>query len=560
MQREMNQALDTIKTGTNIQKAGAIGKLWYTLTDYTRRTLSALDQASSTMAEQYFREYYGAAQLRQRGMPAEDVRRMFLEANATGAAAAIEARSWGYSDEDARMHAVDATRQAFMQNLETRHGKDVAGAVMESAQKDAEMVLGLQTKTRVNPVTGKTEDLREGIPILANYSSKLFRHISSLRSDPNPGVRLAGLAMYGFVEIPYRITAYTMYWSPIGAMRWSAKKFGKLDWWQQSMATEAQMSTRLAQSLAGTFGLLALGALMSPTSDGDDDKDVALHITGEGPDRGDKAYRDAWLKSHRPWSVEIKVGDARLHLPYGRGTLEFLKPMLAMLGAMDDAALAGKHSSHANYPVELLGSYVSALWMGPSVGSIKSWARGLAGGSPAIMGSAAYAASSLIPFSGAMKGVERVFTDPPDRSSVSGAIFANLPVFRSAFTEPAINALGDPIDDTSAAGKAWYSGSPLLFRIPENDDNKVVYGLIMQHGQGPPTALRSSVERRYGPLSNEEWTSYMQIRGGYVKKLMLQNAKELGRMDATAFDHLLTRWSQDGAEDARRKLRLRPIR
>jgi hypothetical protein len=146
-----------------------------------------------------------------------------------------------------------------------------------------------------------------------------------------------------------------------------------------------------------------------------------------------------------------------------------------------------------------------------------------------------FAASGFVPWKGALNSVTRLFTNPIDRNSVSGAIYANTPIIGPLRGSIALNTFGDPMGDQTIAGRLYAAGVPVTVRFPAGLPNEKAYDVVMKMGRGPAPARRNDIEKIYGPVPDQQFYEFSKIRGQALKKAMSANAAKLMAMDQEAY-------------------------
>ncbi len=513
--------------------SSALPKLIFGSVDYVRRMLSSLTEAGMSMRAEYARTMFGAEALKRSGYSIADVHRLIEAGNAVKERAYDDAIAAGKSPLDAKVAALDALREAFTEGLAQKVGAKQAGLVETAARREADISVGRDA-----------EHLQDGF--LSNMGPNQFLSaLSRWRNNPESPwqAKIASYLAFGIVHTPYRILRAGASFSPYGIVRYAIHRNqirdGGASSFEQSMGTHYQERLMLAKSLAGTMLSAGLLSLFKPTKkDGTDDKEGNyLHVTGAGPDSSDKVYQDAWRKRHSPFAIEGKLFGQEFRFNYGKGLAEpFLFP-LSTVGAYDDHLLRlGQNAGKANPRsisdvVELASEYLGTLQQRGAFIGLKNagdlFSR-VSNGRPATIASVATGtAANAIPWNRFFQTSGKFFMDLPDKSSVRAAIIANLPVVPAFESKPALNGLGDPLGDDTIAGKSWFAGAPVVMRIPQTGQNKLVYDLIRQKQQGPPTPVRSNIERIYGPLSDAQWYNFVKGTGQAVKMRIAMDAPEL---------------------------------
>lgn len=556
LKQMMENGLKDMRDG---HKAQGAAKVFYGAQQFVFRTLSSLDQAWRTVEREYKTALFSSKALKDAGYSREAIAQLSDGAVALKRLAYEDAIARGLSEQDARVRSHDAVLDAWWDGLSERTKPSKATDVAKSARREADLVAGL-----------KSEGLKETSEgMLSQPINKFMEYFSSGLTDPSPYVRIGTRMMFGVVNVPFRTLRSGANFSPYGLVRYAVHKgrtgAGKETLWKQSYGNEAQARQRLNEALAGTAVMMLLPVLTSSTAEDDDKKQFGVFVTGKGPDASDRIVRDAWLKKYRPYSIIVKSGDKYGVMPLSRGG-ESVLWATAMAGALDDYYLRAKHNVGVRQPkdlsetAEVAGSYFQSM---AQRGIFSTFSRLGELGSPrsgkplsGAASAAAYTAGPLVPYKGAMDSFTRVLSDPVDKSSISGALLANTPVAGGVFGQPAVNALGDPIDDRTPFGKAIREGSPVAIKV--QNPQSPAYQLILKHGQGPTTPTRGQTEAVYGTLSNQQWYELSKQAGRAVKAFMEKEAQWLNGLNAKDFNDAMTRISTDARANAAVDMGLAP--
>jgi hypothetical protein len=330
---------------------------------------------------------------------------------------------------------------------------------------------------------------REGVP---GFLGGIARKLNDFKDD-HPSLGL----VVPFVNLPANVANEFLNWTPIGiwrgrdALPWrdpnrtaavedmykDVPGFAKLvesggvsDSELRDMAYEY-----LAKGVIGTLGMAALGAI---TVANKDNPDAPLAVTGAGP--SDAAHRDQ-LRATGWQPYALKVGN--MYFQYQASPW---KSALGLIGGLSDQIKYGKED-----PAEGLFNAIVNVGLQDSLSTITdaSFLQGL----QAVMAMSGHGreaamnvnqflsqeASSLamIPFGGTgTRQIYRAFepqTFGANYRDVGEMILRNIPVLNSAFLQPKLNVLGEPVDI-----------NPLNRLVPTMRTEDQVYRFLDAHNIG----------------------------------------------------------------------------
>lgn len=564
LKRKLDDKIAAFKSARGIAKSKHIPGILLGVHDIVRRTLSTLDQGSISVLEQWNLSRYAMAELRRRGMNEQGINTVLESVIEAKSRFFADARARGLGWAEAKAAANDFTRDAWIKALDAEgvKGADVALASINDA---------LRSVGRV----GKDSEgnrLRD-VGMISSPMMMLIDGMAAI-SKNHPGIGLVYKTLFGFFATAARTVHGAAWYSPYGFIRLAAdraaRKAGADSPYSQTLATDQQFRARLRDAFAGTIAAAILTPLMTSTADDDDDKKpVKISVTGAGPSSADPAVRDAWLKKHKPYSIELTALGQRAQVNLGRAG-EALMPTFMLAGALDDLALRRKHESGKREPqdIDTATAVGSSLFYqfanrGPyamlSKGGRMFPDRDNGGLVERFAGEAAYSAKPFIPLLGSTlaKNISDIFAGPLDKSTVPAAITANIPFVGPAVNEPALNRLGHPIGDQGFDAKLWRLGIPAVVSLPDDSEDRLAYELIREKGQGPPSLDRQTIERRYGAaLSDRDWRNFIEIQGAYLTERMVSRYEELREMDGAAFNAKLEKWAGQAETRAAKELGL----
>ena len=522
----------------------AMMKIVFGLADYTRRVLSALDQGSVSVVEQYNLSRYAQSTMKRAGIPQSEINQALSYVIEVKNRYYQNAVAAGMAPNEAGAASNDAARDAWRGALAD---KNISGTNVERAA----LLDGLGVVGR------KGKDKEEDLGFSSFPAFWIMKKIAGDNKDP-AAASIFTRIMYGFFMIPARTVHNGAWYSPYGFVRLGINKILKnsdYNPYARSLATDIQTRARMNDAIAGTIVTLLLGLGASGSGD-DDDKKYSLVVTGNGPSQiNDKAYYDAWIKKYQPWSIYLKVNGVRFGLNVGRGG-EAILWATAFAAALDDWKLKSKKNQGRRAPKDLNGAaeVIGSIFSASMVrGPYSAFTRGIYDyKSPVppleqLASKVSFTGKTFIPILGnsLTKNISDFFSTPTDRTSMEGSLLSNIPFAAPIFGKPAINALGDPIRDNTMSAKFWKLGSPIVVDIPENSPKQALYKLILKNGQGPTTPVRSTVEATVGrPISDGEWYNYAKAYGDKLSFQMMKNLKTLEKKDFQGFKNELDIYSK----------------
>lgn len=435
--------------------------------------------------------------------------------------------------------------------LKGRFGEAEAKRIKKFAEKESEYEIGNHKGE-----AGSQLDI-------FNQFSLLIQNAGYSVIQKNP---ILGRMLLGYFGVPVNLLNRSLWYTPYGLLRYAAAKrmegvgLPNGEFYRQSMETAEQMKQRFSEAILGTsvFAfVLALQAL------GDDDEEELFNVTLAGPTN--KTEYDAWVKNgHRKGAIEMNLDGKVYSVNWARGLFEPWKPAFVAMGAYDDMKLNRKLGDRENEVAVI--NYLAAAMSGwnqqASFFGAKSTIGSTFSANPDtnMLGTLAYKASPLIPFSGLLNSISKFYTGPNTYRGREGAIWANIPVVSMFATNRAVNALGDPVGVTGnpievANDRAWYAGMPLNVGGKLTGNDAKVYEFILERGTGPGIPQRSAIETKNGFITDAEFLDYVSYRGRIVKSKMLRELPKLRAMDDESLSKAVGEISSDATSDAKKRFR-----
>jgi hypothetical protein len=455
-----------------------------------------------------------------------------------------------------QMLAVDLRRRDLVARdifdlLEKRISPEEAKRVFQFAEKESEYEIGNHRGEK-----GATFDL-------FNQFSMMIQDAGQSVLQKNP---ILGRMLLGYFGVPVNLLNRSLWYTPYGLLRYAMAKrldkdpLTKGQFYQQSMISAEQMKQRLSEALLGTsvFAFaIALQAL------GDDDEEELFNVTLAGPTN--KTEYDAWVKNgHRKGAIEMNIDGKVYSLNWARGLFEPWKPAFVAMGAFDDMKLNRKLGDRENEVavVNYLAAAIAGWNQQASFFGAKSTLGATFGTTPDtnVIGTLAYKASPMLPFSGLLNSISKFYTGPNTYRGREGAIWANIPIVSMFATNRAVNALGDPVGVTGdpiavANDRAWYAGMPLNVGGKMSGNDAKVYEFILERGTGPGIPQRSAIETKNGFITDAEFLDYVAFRGRIVKSQMIRDLPKLRAMDDESLSKAVGEISTDATRAAKKRFR-----
>jgi hypothetical protein len=546
------------------------------MTQITGRVLSALDQGAISALENQAVNRYAMEAMSLSNIPSSKrnaVARQILQAKRNTYASLI---AGGMEKERAGVLAdmemkEQIKKQLSSLNIETEKVNDV----INSAINDALLSVGRNRTISMDGLINEQKRLSDD-GMISYLPIKFLEQIASSSAQQGPLMQIFSKMLYGFALVPARAFHNAAWYSPYGFLRIFRDKYQKSKGMESSyslsLGNELQYRQRLTESIAGSLVMLGLGALVKSSTDDEDDDKFKIVVTGNGPDAAaDKQYYDSWIKKWKPYSIHIVMGDTVIPINIGRGGEAIFFPIL-IAGAKDDWKIrnqmnkAKKKPADLNQAAVMLGSTFLALAQrGPYAAFGKSlFNANRAGQLPEEVASqAGYFGKTFIPIVGTSlaRNISDFINDPIDRSSMSGAIYSNIPIVGPMIGTKALNAFGQPIRADDWGDKLFKLGVPMVFSFPKNTPMNALNELVLSKGDGPTIPTRRIAESRLErPMTNEEFYAYVKTYGDSVSKSMFRSRKSLERMDASRYQSQLEEYSKDANERATRVVKRMSMR
>jgi hypothetical protein len=533
--------------------AEGLKKMLFGYTTYTFRTLKALDDGAFSLLRESAVSRYVLAAMDAAKIPKKDqigVLRGILQAREMDMKRMM---AQGVSKTDASVYANERMMGAIAENLSGL--KIDSQEVIDSIINDSLSRIG---KTRF--VDGLTDNKRTEIKdegALSYVFLKTYEITSrAVQSIPGPGgeaMRIFQRILFGFPLIPARMFNIAAGYTPLTLYRHFLTKNYSLTY-----GTALQRKQRLIEQMSGAIALAPFLLLRSMSLDDDEDKPIKVYFTGQGPLKSqDKTLHAQWNKVHKPFSMEIKIGDKKVAIDAkASGPLSV---MIYTMGAIDDWQIRRRLENQkitdddwrsvqqkADYIAsinDLAGSLVlttsrrsptSALMQG-----LVDFRRYPNDPIASIGAEVSFSALPAVPIIGAgiAKNISDFFSEPVDTTTVKGAMLNNIPIAGPLATQPAINAYGQKVGELQFSEKLKKAtGIPFTLTSYTNLDDQKLTNLTLKYGEGPEPLRRADVEDALkSTLTDEEWYTAAKAFGDANRTAVLNKHERLNRLTTEKF-------------------------
>lgn len=360
---------------------------------------------------------------------------------------------------------------------------------------------------------------------------KVVEVLNQLKAAPGP-VGVFATAVTPFVRIVGNVFSEGLNWTPYGYRRmWRA--------FREGMPPDA-VSTYHTKAAAGTFGFFGLYFLIHALQK-EGEKEPWFDVYGPGPEDRDgrNAMREIGWKPNT-----VKLGDkyiSYLNTP-------FFMPF-AMLGYMRDAEkykdmsrkdLLDRTAFTFAYAARSIFDQSFLTGVTDFVESLSSQADGRQ-----LVGILQRTGSGLV-IPSFVKWMDRVW-DPTITSgdTLRERFLRDIPVARSAFGKPMLNALGDPV---VREGSARFS----MDRFWTERDDDQLWNLFYTKNVYPHKPSKSILINNE-PITAEQYYELTRIRGQELKRVLMMesNLKRLSEMEPEAFKEYLINESRRATQNAK---------
>jgi hypothetical protein len=556
----LQNSIKTWKTTKNpVAKAKALIGITYGSMDYVRRAYASLDNVSQSV---FYRQIMDLGMrdiiLKANGTEA-DFRNMISNRTRNHEQIVTELISQGQSPSRAWVNASEISRRQMAGEIVDIYGEDVG------AQVEAQDVISRKEAARELGVASDKELDGHVIPMLIETIKALAKASDNRMAGSG---NLTSLILFGFPVTALKVMNRSLDYSPVGYARLKmsereTKKYANDSEYKTkypSFKTDNQKQQRMAESMVGTIGLIALLAMVMGERD-KEPEDRIFMVHNAGP--RDRAARQIWRAAgNEPQSVQFRFGTNSpwLGVSWAKAGLEVFAPIFAVAGATFDSTDPTIRREDAYDQVMVFASQSLASMSRP-LSSIQDTAGVLSGkemslSSRSLANQIGFRASSFLPWSSLTRNYNK-WQGARDTTNALSAFAAMIPIVGPSLTEPALNSLGDPIGKTpNEYSYKLGTAIPVSFGLRREDTP--LYEFLLSKGKFPTAISRPTQEKKYGKMSDETWRKYIEVRGQNLKSLILKRKDSLQKLDAEKYDDAIENLTGIANDRARATLKMRP--
>jgi hypothetical protein len=556
----LQNSIKTWKTTKNpLAKAKALIGITYGSMDYVRRAYASLDNVSQSV---FYRQIMDLGVrdiiLRANGTEA-DFRNMISNRTRNHEQIVTELISQGQSPSRAWVNASEISRRQMAGEIVDIYGKEVG------AQVEAQDVISRKEAARELGVASDAELDGHVIPMLIETIKALSKASDNRMAGSGA---LTSLILFGFPVTALKVMNRSLDYSPVGYARLKmsereTKKYANDSEYKTkypSFKTDNQKQQRMAESMVGTIGMIALLAMVMGERD-KEPEDRLFMVHNAGP--RDRAARQIWRAAgNEPQSVQFRFGTNSpwLGISWAKAGLEVFAPIFAVAGATFDSTDPTIRREDAYDQVMVFASQSLASMSRP-LSSIQDTAGVLSGkemslSSRSLANQIGFRASSFLPWSSLARNYNK-WQGARDTTNALSAFAAMIPIVGPSLTEPALNSLGDPIGKTPNE-YSFKLGTAIPVSFGFRREDTPLYEFLLSKGKFPTAISRPTQEKKYGKMSDETWRKYIEVRGQNLKSLIIKRKDSLEKLDAERYDDAIENLTGIANDRARATLKLRP--
>jgi len=556
----LQNSIKTWKTTKNpLAKAKALIGITYGSMDYVRRAYASLDNVSQSV---FYRQIMDLGVrdiiLKANGTEA-DFRNMISNRTRRHEQIVTELISQGQSPSRAWVNASEISRREMAGEIVDIYGEDVG------AQVEAQDVISRKEAARELGVASDAELDGHVIPMLIDTIKGLSKASDNRMAGSG---NLTSLILFGFPITALKVMNRSLDYSPVGYARLKmsereTKKYANDPEYKSkypSFKTDNQKQQRMAESMVGTLGLIALLAMVMAERD-KEPEDRMFMVHNAGP--RDRAARQIWRAAgNEPQSVQFRFGTNSpwLGISWAKAGLEVFAPIFAVAGATFDSTDPTIRREDAYDQVMVFASQSLASMSRP-LSSIQDTAGVLSGkemslSSRSLANQIGFRASSFLPWSSLARNYNK-WQGARDTTNALSAFSSMIPIVGPSLTEPALNSLGDPIGKTPNE-YSYKLGTAIPVSVGLRREDTPLYEFLLSKGKFPTAISRPTQEKKYGKMSDETWRKYIEVRGQNLKSLILKRKDSLEKLDAERYDDAIENLTDIANDRARATLKMRP--
>ena len=525
------------------KRAEGFKNMLFGMMEYVGRWLKALDEGAVSVLEQQGLTRYAMAAMKQAGISSKDANAAANYVQSQKQQFIVNAVAKGMNKTEAKALSDDVFRGAWIEALSNL--KINSQEVLDSALNDSLSSIGRMQNT-FDQLRQETRDIKDN-GFVSSLPIGLLEKLGEAMNSPSAteGQRVFYRMVYGFAVVPARVMREAAWYSPYGFVRFAvdafAKKIGKGSPYAQSLGTDLQFRQRLTETIAGSIVLGALMALSKgSTDDPEEKKGFNIVVTGNGPERRlDPSFHDTFFKRYSRNALHLEYdGKVIGKVNIERGFEAFAVPFM-LAGAIDDWRIRRRFEQSKKTPSDLsdasilLGSaFLSFSRRGPFAaymdGIISS--RNSDEALTSLGSFLTFTTKTFVPIAGTSlaRNISDFVSDPVDRRSMEGALWANTPVIGPMMGTKSMNALGETTGAGELSDRIYKLGMPIVFNLPGTPEQTKLRDLIIEKGQGPDIPTRYDARRALGfEPTDQQFERYVTAYGQYMKQRMLENYPSL---------------------------------
>jgi polyhydroxyalkanoate synthesis regulator phasin len=510
--------------------------------EYVGRWLKALDEGAVSVLEQQGLTRYAMMAMKQAGISSKDANAAANYVQSQKQQFIVNAVAKGMNKTEAKALSDDVFRGAWIEALSNL--KIDSQEVLDSALNDSLSAIGRMNNT-FDQLRQETRDIKDN-GFVSSLPIGLLERLGEAMNSPSAteGQRIFYRMVYGFAVVPARVMREAAWYSPYGFVRFAidafAKGRGKGSPYAQSLGTDLQFRQRLTETIAGSIVLGALMALsQGSVDDPEDESPFKIVVTGNGPERRlDPQFHDAFFKKYSRNALHVFIGKTKFKINIERGFEAFAIPFM-LAGAIDDWRIRKRFEQSKKTPSDLSDASIllgSAFLSFSRRGPFAAYMDGIVSSRNSdealtSLGSfLTFTGKTFVPIAGTSlaRNISDFVSDPVERRSMEGALWANTPVIGPMMGTKSMNALGETTGAGELSDRFYKLGVPIVFNLPGTPEQTKLRDLIIEKGQGPDIPTRYDARRALGfEPTDQQFERYITAYGQYMKQRMLENYTSL---------------------------------
>jgi hypothetical protein len=510
--------------------------------EYVGRWLKALDEGAVSVLEQQGLTRYAMMAMKQAGISSKDANAAANYVQSQKQQFIVNAVAKGMNKTEAKALSDDVFRGAWIEALSNL--KIESQEVLDSALNDSLSAIGRMNNT-FDQLRQETRDIKDN-GFVSSLPIGLLERLGEAMNSPSAteGQRIFYRMVYGFAVVPARVMREAAWYSPYGFVRFAidafAKGRGKGSPYAQSLGTDLQFRQRLTETIAGSIVLGALMALsQGSVDDPEDESPFKIVVTGNGPERRlDPQFHDAFFKKYSRNALHVFIGKTKFKINIERGFEAFAIPFM-LAGAIDDWRIRKRFEQSKKTPSDLSDASIllgSAFLSFSRRGPFAAYMDGIISSKNSdeaitSLGSfLTFTGKTFVPIAGTSlaRNISDFVSDPVERRSMEGALWANTPVIGPMMGTKSMNAIGETTGAGELSDRFYKLGVPIVFNLPGTPEQTKLRDLIIEKGQGPDIPTRYDARRALGfEPTDQQFERYITAYGQYMKQRMLDNYTSL---------------------------------